>query len=234
MSRKKPPVPSKPKLRVAQRVPLTRDLVLHTAIRLADANGLVDLSMRKLAQLLGVEAMSLYNHVANKEDVLSGMVDLVAAEIALPVIDSGWGPDWRAVMRARATSAHAVLVRHPWAALLIVSRINAGPAMLSYIDATLGCLRQAGFSDQQADHAWNAIDSYIYGFTLQELHFPLEPADYAAAASHFLPMLPAERYPHMRALTEQVIDGSYDGLHEFTFGLDLILDGLERLRSGAR
>ena len=230
MSRKKTPAPPKSKLRVAQRAPLTRSLVLRAAIRLADDCGLAELSMRKLAQLLGVEAMSLYNHVANKEDVLSGMVDLIIAEIAAPVI----GSDWRAAMRARATSAHTVLLRHSWSALLIVSRINVGPAMLHYIDATLGCLRQAGFSDQQADHAWNAIDSHIYGFTLQELHFPLEPANYASAARHFLPMLPAERYPHMRALTEQVIDGSYDGLHEFTFGLDLILDGLERLRSGAR
>ena len=215
-----------PKLQAPPRLPLTRDLILNTAIRLADGHGLAELSMRKLAQLLGVEAMSLYNHVANKKDVLSGMVDLVVAEIMLPVI----GSDWRAAMRARAVSAHGVLLKHPWAALLIVSRINTGPAMLSYIDATLGCLRQAGFSDQQADHAWNAIDSHIYGFTLQELHFPLEPGEYASAARQFLPMLPAERYPHMRALTEQVIDGSYDGLHDFSFGLELILDGLERLR----
>ena len=215
-----------PKLQAPPRLPLTRDLILNTAIRLADGHGLAELSMRKLAQLLGVEAMSLYNHVANKKDVLSGMVDLVVAEIMLPAI----GSDWRAAMRARAVSAHGVLLKHPWAALLIVSRINVGPAMLSYIDATLGCLRQAGFSDQQADHAWNAIDSHIYGFTLQELHFPLEPGEYASAARQFLPMLPAERYPHMRALTEQVIDGSYDGLHDFSFGLELILDGLERLR----
>ena len=215
-----------PKLQAPPRLPLTRDLILNTAKRLADGHGLAELSMRKLAQMLGVEAMSLYNHVANKKDVLSGMVDLVVAEIMLPVI----GSDWRAAMRARAVSAHGVLLKHPWAALLIVSRINVGPAMLSYIDATLGCLRQAGFSDQQADHAWNAIDSHIYGFTLQELHFPLEPGEYASAARQFLPMLPAERYPHMRALTEQVIDGSYDGLHDFSFGLELILDGLERLR----
>ena len=215
-----------PKLQAPPRLPLTRDLILNTAIRLADGHGLAELSMRKLAQMLGVEAMSLYNHVANKKDVLSGMVDLVVAEIMLPAI----GSDWRAAMRARAVSAHGVLLKHPWAALLIVSRINVGPAMLSYIDATLGCLRQAGFSDQQADHAWNAIDSHIYGFTLQELHFPLEPGEYASAARQFLPMLPAERYPHMRALTEQVIDGSYDGLHDFSFGLELILDGLERLR----
>ena len=215
-----------PKLQAPPRLPLTRDLILNTAIRLADGHGLAELSMRKLAQMIGVEAMSLYNHVANKKDVLSGMVDLVVAEIMLPAI----GSDWRAAMRARAVSAHGVLLKHPWAALLIVSRINVGPAMLSYIDATLGCLRQAGFSDQQADHAWNAIDSHIYGFTLQELHFPLEPGEYASAARQFLPMLPAERYPHMRALTEQVIDGSYDGLHDFSFGLELILDGLERLR----
>lgn len=174
--------------------------------------------------------MSLYNHVANKEDVLSGMVDMVIAEIAIPAE----GTDWCAALRERSISARAVLLRHKWAALLIVSRINVGPAMLRYIDATLGCMLRVGFTPKQADYAWNVIDSHIYGYTLQEMHFPLKTEDYAKAASQFLHMLPAEQFPHMRALAEIVIDGDYDGLHDFTFGLDLILEGLERLRAQNR
>ncbi len=182
--------------------------------------------MRKLAQELGVEAMSLYNHVANKDDILDSIVDLVVSEMALPEL----GLDWKTAMRQRATSAHAVLLRHPWAALAIMSRLNVGPAMLRYVDATLGCLRQAGFSIQMTDHAWNAIDSHIYGFTLQELNFPLDAPDYSAAAANYLSRIPAEQYPYLNQLTVQVIEGAYDGLHDFEFGLELLLAGLDRLR----
>jgi AcrR family transcriptional regulator len=216
-SRAKPPA----------RTPLNRDRVLRAAMRLADKHGIEALSMRKLAEALGVEAMSLYNHVRNKEDVLEGIVDLVVSEIELPVI----GADWKEAMRQRAISAHDVLLRHPWAPILVLSRINVGPAMLRYIDATIGCLAEAGFSYVMADHAWNAMDSHIYGFTLYKLNFPLEPADYANAAAQFLPMLPADKYPHMRALAQMVIDGKHDGLHDLEFGLKLILDGLERLKA---
>jgi AcrR family transcriptional regulator len=137
--------------------------------------GLAALSMRKLAQALGVKAMSLYNHVANKDDIIDGMVELVVAEIALPSLTV----DWPTAMRQRATSAHAVLLRHPWATMALMSRVNVGPAMLRYIDATLGCLVEAGFSYPLADYAWNAIDSHIYGFTLQALNFPFEADEYA-------------------------------------------------------
>lgn len=209
------------------RAPLTRERVLHAAVRLADEGGIAVLSMRRLAQTLGVEAMSLYNHVANKEDLLDGMVDLVVAEIVVPEV----GAHWKVQMHKRATSAYAVLRSHTWAPLLFVSRMNVGQAMLRYIDATHGCLREAGFSHAMADHARNVVDSHIYGFTLQELLFPIAAGTYADAAKHFLPMLPQERYPHMRALTEQVIEGTYNGLHQFEFGLGLILDGLEGLRA---
>jgi AcrR family transcriptional regulator len=208
------------------RAPLTRDRILRAALRLADEHGIEALSMRKLAQALGVEAMSLYNHVANKEDVLDGIVDLVVAEIEVPAI----GADWKAAMRKRAISAHEVLLRHTWAPLLIVSRINTGPAMLRYIDATLGCMREAGFSYEMADRAWNAIDSHIYGFTLQELNFPLDPSEYVDAAKRYLPLLPADQYPYMRALTQHLVDGTHHGVNDFAFGLELLLDGLERLR----
>ncbi len=222
---KKTAQPSNPE--PAIRAPLSRERVLTAAVRLADEGGIAALSMRSLAQALGVEAMSLYNHVANKDDLLDGMVDLVAGQITLPEA----GPDWKEQMRRRANSAYQVLLSHPWAALQFVSRMNVGPSMLRSIDAVHGCLREAGFSHAIADHARNVIDSHIYGFTLQELLFPLARSAYADAAREFLPKLPADRYPHMRALAEQVIAGHYDGLHKFAFGLDLILNGLGRLRA---
>ncbi len=207
-------------------VPLNRERVLQAALRLADKGGIESLSMRKLAQVLGVQAMSLYNHVANKDDLLDGMVDRVIGEIEVPDLTI----DWKTAMRRRATSAHEVLLRHPWATMPIVSRVNVGPAMLRYIDATLGCLREAGFSFEMADHAWNAIDSHIYGFTLQELNFPFEAAEYAEVAANFVSNIPADRYPYMNQLTHHVIEGRYDGLHNFEFGLELILNGLDGLR----
>jgi AcrR family transcriptional regulator len=208
-----------------RRTPLSRERVLQAAIMLADESGIEALSMRRLGEELGVEAMSLYKHAANKDDILDGIVDLVASEIELPAI----GGDWKAAMRRRATSAHEVLLRHPWATMLIVSRANVGPAMLRYVDATIGCLREAGFSYSMADHAWNAIDNHVYGFTLQKLNFPLKPEEYAQAAKAFLPQIPPDRYPYLNGLSQEVIAGRHNGLHDFQFGLDLILDGLERL-----
>jgi len=217
------PVTTPPHGPSSTREPLSRARVLQAALQLADDAGLEALSMRKLAHALGVEAMSLYNHVRNKDDILIGIVDSVAGEIQVP---SG-GVDWRAAMRQRATSAHEALLRHPWATMLIVSGANVGPAMLTYVDTTLGCLREAGFSPEGADHAWNAMDNHIYGFTLQELNFPFEPGEYAEVAAAFVSQLPVETYPYLHELTHIVIDGRYDGLHDFTFGLDLILNGLE-------
>lgn len=199
---------------------------MRTSIRLADESGIEVFSMRKLAQALGVKAMSLYNHVANKDDIIDGIVDIVVSEIEVPDLTA----DWKTAMRQRATSAHAVLLRHPWATMPMVSRINVGPAMLRYVDATLGCLLEAGFSSEMADHAWNVIDSHIYGFTLQELNFPIEAAAYSATAADYLPMIPADKYPYMHRLSQQVAEGHYDGLHEFEFGLEIILEGLDRFR----
>ncbi|MEO1353565.1 MAG: TetR/AcrR family transcriptional regulator C-terminal domain-containing protein [Cyanobacteria bacterium J06635_15] len=207
-------------------LPLSQERVLHAAIRLADEGGIESLSMRKLAQALGVKAMSLYNHVANKDDLLDGMVDIVVSEFEVPDLDL----DWKTAMRQRATSAHEALLRHPWATLALVSRVNVGPAMLRYIDATLGCLRKAGFSFEMADHAWNAIDSHIYGFTLQALNFPFEPEEYSDVATDYVSQIPADQYPYLNQLTHHVIAGHYDGLHDFKFGLELILNGLDRFR----
>ncbi|MBE9139525.1 TetR/AcrR family transcriptional regulator C-terminal domain-containing protein [Nodosilinea sp. LEGE 07088] len=211
--------------RTPERLPLSRERILQTALRLADEGGLEALSMRKLAQALDVKAMSLYNHVTNRDDLIDGIVDRVVSEIDVPKP----GADWKTAMRRRAISAHQVLLRHPWATMPLVSRVNVGPAMLRYVDSTIGCLKEAGFSFEMADHAWNAIDSHVYGFTLQELNFPIEAADYSEIAADYLPQIPAEQYPYMNRLTHQVIQGDYDGLHDFEFGLDLILDGLDRL-----
>jgi AcrR family transcriptional regulator len=214
----------------APQIPLSRERIFITAIHLADKSGLESLSMRKIAQELGVQAMSLYNHVANKDDLLDGIVDIVIGEIEVPDL----GVDWQTAMRRRAKSAHEVLLRHPWATMPIVSRINVGPAMLRYIDATLGCLCEAGFSYEMVDKAWNAIDSHIYGFTLQELNFPIETTEYAKAAQEYLPNIPADKYPYMHRLTHHIIDGDYDGIADFDFGLELILDGLEQLLKNNR
>ncbi|MFM7603055.1 MAG: TetR/AcrR family transcriptional regulator C-terminal domain-containing protein [Pseudanabaena sp.] len=204
-------------------VPLTRERILSAAMDLADKDGIELLSMRKLAQEMGVKAMSLYNHVTNKDDILDNIVDIVVSEIELPKI----GGDWRDEMRRRAISAHEVLLRHPWAAMALMSRMNVGSAMLKYIDLTLGCLCEAGFSCEMADHAKNVIDSYIYGFTLQELTFPINESDYSEMAMQGLPIIPADKYPYLNKLAHQVIERSYDGIHNFGFGLELILNGLE-------
>lgn len=211
-----------------RRTPLSRERVLREALRMADAEGIASLSMRKLAQALDVEAMSLYNHVPNKENILDGLVELVVEEITLPPP----GDDWRAAMRLRAHSAHTVLMRHPWATMLFVSRFNIGPNMLRYVDASIGCLRAAGFSYPMADHAWTALDAYVYGFTLQKLNFPLDPKEYAPSAAQFLPLIPPERFPHLHGMSVEVIEGRHDGMHQLDLGLELLLDGLERLRQG--
>ena len=210
-----------------RRTPLSRQKVVDAAITLADGAGMDALSMRQLAQRLGVEAMSLYNHVPNKDALIDAMVDDVASRITLPRA----GQPWRAEMAQRACSAHALLLQHPWAPLPMMSRMNVGPGMLRYIDATHGCLLAAGFGHAAADHARHAMDSHIHGFTLQELHFPLDRREFANAAAAFLPMLPPERYPHMHALAAEVIAGRYNGVNDFDFdfGLQLLLDGLARL-----
>jgi len=184
--------------------------------------------MRKIARDLGVEAMSLYNHVDSKGDLLDGMVEIVAGKFESPSITI----NWRTAMRRRAETAHEVLLRHPWAIQLLISRANIGPAMLGYVDATLGCLRNAGFSPEIADHAWNAIDSHIYGFTIQELNFPFDASEYSEAAASHIDRIPIDQYPHLNELTAHVMHGRYDGIHDFAFALEFILDGLARLRDG--
>jgi AcrR family transcriptional regulator len=207
------------------RTPLTRQRVLQTAVALADASGSETLSMRRLGDALGVEAMSLYNHVANKDDLLDGMIDVVFAEIDLPTDPQ----DWKTAMRQRAISARRVLSRHGWAIRFMESRNSPGPATLHHHDAVIGSLRAAGFSLELAAHAFSVLDSYIYGFALQERTLPFPTPDQTTEqAQDILTSLPAHTYPHLTELTTQhILQPHYNHNHEFEFGLDLILDGLE-------
>jgi AcrR family transcriptional regulator len=205
--------------------------VLSAAIAFADANGIESLSMRKLGQELGVEAMSLYKHVANKDDMLDGMIDVVFGEIDLP----SRAVHWKAAMRHRALSARQALSRHPWAIGLTESRVRPGPANLRHHDSVIGCLRAEGFSIETALHAYSALDSYIYGFALQERSLPfVTPDDVAEVSEKMLARFRADEYPYLNeAMVEHVGKPGYDYADEFEFGLDLILDGLEKLGGSA-
>jgi AcrR family transcriptional regulator len=211
------------------RTRLTRDRVLRAAVALADAGGIGSLSMRKLGVELGVEAMSLYNHVASKSDLLDGMIDVVFAEIDLPTD----GVDWRAAMRRRAVSAREVLARHSWATGLMETRTSPGPATLRHHDAVLGVLRGAGFSVAMAGHAYSLLDSYVYGFAMQEATLPFDTGqETAALAQSILARGAPGELPHLTEFTvEHVMKPGYDYGAEFEYGLDLILDGLERARN---
>src|SRR5215475_5465413 len=181
----------------ARREPLRRGQVLRAAVELADQGGIGGVSMRKLGQVLGVEAMSLYNHVANKSDLLDGMIDNVFSEIGLPAGDTGWKP----AMRQRAISAREVLGRHRWAIGLMESRRSPGPATLRHHDAVLGCLRAAGFSVEMTAHAYALLDSYIFGFAVQEASLPFDSAEEAPeVAQEIAGQLPADAYPHLTEL----------------------------------
>ena len=205
---------------------LSRERVLYAAVRLADTGGLEALTMRRLGEELGVEAMSLYNHVANKGDLLDGMVDLVFGEIELPDAET----DWRTAMRARALSTRAALRRHPWATALMQSRTAPGAATLKHHDTVIGTLRRAGFPVALTAHAFSALDAYIYGFALQERSLPFEtPEEAEEVGRQMFARMPEGAYPHLTELTVQhILQPGYDYGAEFEYGLDLVLDGLER------
>ncbi len=181
--------------------------------------------MRKLGHKLGVEAMSLYNHVRNKEDLLDGMVDVIFSEIELPPA----GVDWQRAMRQRAMSVRQVLLRHPWANGLMESRTAPGPANLRHHDAVLGSLRGAGFSVDLAAHAYSILDGYIYGFTLTESTLPFRHAAVAEVAGNIMEGFRPGEYPHLAEMAvDRAMKPGYNYGDEFEFGLDLILDGIRR------
>lgn len=212
------------------RQPLTRERVLHAAVALADREGIGAVSMRKLGQELGVEAMSLYNHVANKEEILDGIVDLVVMEVDPP--DAG--AHWKTALRNRILSARAMLVRHPWASAVIVSRVNITPTMMQYMESMGGILRGGGFSVDLMHHALHVLGSRILGFVQELYDDSAALAENPEMAAVMLQQM-ADEFPNMTALATQIshdgdlVGAGCDTQFEFEFGLDLILDGFERM-----
>jgi AcrR family transcriptional regulator len=209
------------------REPITRERALTTALEIADAEGIDALTMRRLARELGIEAMSLYHHVSSKGDILDGICDLVMGQIEVPPA----GTDWKTSMRHRAHSAHQVLLAHPWAATLVTSRFNIGIGMTRYLEATFGRLMDGGFTVTGALDAWHALDSHIYGFTLQELTLPFDVDQAQQVSDATLASFDADAFPHLvQVMTEVAMHGRVE---DFDFGLDLILEGLERRLTAA-
>jgi AcrR family transcriptional regulator len=210
----------------AERAPLSRDRVLSGALAVADAGGIGSLTIRSLAQELGVKPMSVYHYVANKDEIIDGIVDLVFSEIELPRP----GRDWRSEIGRRASSARLVLRRHPWAIPLLQSRTTPGAATLRHYDAVIATLRLAGFTVEMTAHAYALLDSYLYGFALSEAALPINgPETVAETAGQMMQQYNAEDYPHLLEFsTEHILKPGYDFGNEFDFGLDLILDGLAR------
>jgi len=213
------------------RPPLNRDRILATAVEIADERGVGAVTMREVASRLGVEAMSLYNHVANKDDILDGMVDLVVEQLDLPAdVDH-----WREAMRRRAVSAHDIFDRHPWLPRLLDSNKSSGPATLRYFDWTLGILARAGFSMDGAQRAFSLLDSYIYGFGIQQINFfsgsEAPPEEMAEALLEFVP---AEKYPYLHQMALHATAVGYDVEADFDFGLEIILGGLQRILDESR
>ena len=208
---------------------LSRERVLRAAIAHADAGGLEALSMRTLAEMLGVAPMAPYRHIASKDDLIDAMVDVVFSEIGVP---SGGG-DWKTAMRRRAIAVRDALSRHAWAVGLMESRRMPGPANLRHHDAVIGRLRAAGFEVAMAAHAYSLLDSYIYGFALTKINLPFDTTEQVGeVAQTMLEPFPANEYPNLvEFLSEHVLKPGYDYGDEFEYGLDLILDGLERARA---
>ncbi|NUR90131.1 MAG: TetR/AcrR family transcriptional regulator [Nonomuraea sp.] len=216
---------------VASDAALSRQRVVVEAVQLADREGVEGLSMRRLAGVLGAGAMSLYYYVANKEELLDAMIDVVFEEIELPPAEA----DWQSAMRRRAVSARQVLARHPWAIGLMESRTSPGPANLRHREAVTACLRRAGFPVLMATHAHWLLDSYVYGHALQESSLPFDTDDEFAdvAEDVFLPQLPPEEFPYLNESATELAAAGYDPSGEFDFGLDLVLAALESLRAPA-
>ena len=209
------------------RVRLTRERVIQAALSVADSGGLGSLTIRSLAKELGAKPMSVYYHVANKDEILAALVDIVFSEIQLPVP----GGDWRSEMHKRATSAREVLRRHRWAIGLLESRTDPGPANLRHHDTVIATLQTAGFSPELTAHAYALIDSYVYGFALQEASLPFDTAEEFAGMGEdvYMPQLPPDQYPYLNETAATLLAAGYDPADEFTFGLDLILGALEAM-----
>ena len=220
---------SKPTERAAPRAPLNRERVLEAAVAIADRDGIAALSMRRLGRELGVEAMSLYNHVAGKEDLERGIVEVVLAEIESPRP----GRDWKTEIRRTAVSSHDAFVRHRWSCSLLTQASGVSRVRMEWMEAVLATFRKAGFSPNLTHHAYHAIDSHITGFTLWQVGMPFRTREELVdLAAGFLRRIPADEFPYIvEHAQEHVVPPDPTEKPEFEFGLDLILDGLERLRA---
>jgi AcrR family transcriptional regulator len=201
---------------------VSREQVLDAALALADESGLAAVTMASVGARLGVEAMSLYRHIGNKEEMLDGLVDRVFAEIEVPADAS----DWREVLRRRAVSSHDALTRHPWAIGLMESRAQPGPATLGHHDAMLALLFRAGFDGRSAVRVYNLLDSYIYGFALQEATLPFSSQEEMASLSEQMLAAMADAYPNLAAVQRDLVGSGFVYADEFEAGLDIILDAL--------
>ncbi|MFE4727743.1 TetR/AcrR family transcriptional regulator [Microbacterium sp. NPDC056736] len=224
-------MPARARRQAASAAGLSKHRVVLEAIRLADREGVDGLSMRRLADALEAGAMSLYHYVANKDELLDAMTDVVFEEIELPSEET----DWQSAMRRRAVSARQALARHPWAIGLMESRTSPGPANLRHHEAVIACLRKAGFSVLMATHANWLLDSYVYGFALQASSLPFDTADELAdmAEDVYLPQLPPDEFPYLNESAAALAAAGFDPTEQFTFGLDLVLAALEPLRAPA-
>jgi AcrR family transcriptional regulator len=210
-----------------ERPPLSRDRILRAALELADEDGIESLTMRRLGRALGFEAMSLYHHVAGKDDVLDGILDLVLGESESPS-PSG---EWDAAIRASAISVHEALRRHPWSCTLLMSPGHIRPARLRYMDLLLGRLREAGFSAETTYHAYHVLDGHIFGFSLWEAGHDVTAEEVSNFEARFTEMIPADAYPYLHEHAQQHFDeGPQHEVSAFEFGLDLIVDGLSKIR----
>ncbi|OED44427.1 AcrR family transcriptional regulator [Chromatiales bacterium (ex Bugula neritina AB1)] len=220
--------PSKESKTKPARKSLTQAHIIEGAVKLADEIGVDALTIRKLATALTVKPMTIYHYVPNKESIIDGMVDKVFSEIDLPPAIS----DWKSAIRKRSISARTVLGKHPWAVPLMESRRAPGPATLQHHDAVLGCLRNGGLSVEMTAHAYAMIDAFIYGFAIQEASLPATTGEEMSdMVDVIIETVPADKYPHLMELTtEHILQPGYDFGNEFEFGLNLILEGLDRYR----
>jgi AcrR family transcriptional regulator len=220
---------ARPAAQARPRQPMSRERVLRTAIGLADKEGIDALTMRRLAQELGVEAMTLYHYVANKQEMLDGMIDLLAQDVEFPSGDE----DWKTATRERAISTRNVLLRHPWAGSLW-NQVQVGPGRIRLMDSALRTFRTGGLSPEVTERGFHAVENHILGYTLQAQAFLLPDVDLAEAGRAFLQFLPREEYPWLAEHVEQHLEKGTLDEGDFEFGLDLILDGIERLDEDAK
>lgn len=213
-----------------RRPPLSRERIVEAAVALADAGGFESFSMRNLGVELGAAPMALYRHVTNKEDLLDGMIDIVFSEIRNPSVNG----NWKRELRQRGVSAREALLRHRWAIGRMENRMNPGPASGEHHNATMGCLREAGFAFRDAVHAYSVLDSYTYGFALQEKTSPFETPEQSAEMARVTVGEMGAQYPYLAEVVMELGKSGYDYAEEFGFGLDLILDGIERLKKRRR